>query len=164
MNNLNLDVVFHVNGIALEEQNHLTSRFYHAGQWVLQRFILESMTVSISVVDDHTIKRLNAEYLQHHWETDVVSFVFDPAPRVNGEIIASWTTAERMSVRARWSTSDEMLLYILHGMLHLAGLDDIEPDERLNMRHIEREYLISTALPGAEYYLERFDQVADELE
>lgn len=162
MTTVDLDVVFHLDEVGPEDQRLLTERFQHAGRWVVAQFGIKRLSVSISVVDDPTIRRLNAEYLQHDWATDVVSFVFDSGSEVSGEIITSWTTACRLSRLALWSASDELVLYVLHGMLHLAGLDDVESQGRQLMRRMEKEYLVAAEVPGAESYLERFDRVADE--
>jgi probable rRNA maturation factor len=162
MTNVELDVVFHLDEVSPDDQHLLTERFHHAGRWLVDQFGIERLSVSISVVDDGTIRRLNAQYLQHDWATDVVSFVFQSGPEVSGEIIASWTTADRLSRLAQWSASDELVLYVLHGMLHLAGLDDVDDLGRQQMRTMEKGYLVAAEVPGAESYLERFDRVVDD--
>lgn len=162
MTNVDLDVVFHLDEVNPVDQRVLTERFHHAGRWVVSQFGLKSLSVSISVVDDETIRGLNAQYLQHDWATDVISFVFQSGEQVSGEIIVSWTTACRLSRIAQWSSEDELVLYVLHGMLHLAGLDDIDSQGRQQMREAEEQYLVAADVPGAESYLERFDRVVDD--
>ena len=89
-----------------------------------------------------------------------MSFVFESGLRTDGEIIASWDTACRLRAAAGWAAEDELLLYVVHGLLHLAGLDDINPDQQARMRAMEQAYLQAAELPGAEHYLARFKDVS----
>jgi probable rRNA maturation factor len=105
-------------------------------------------TVSIAVVDDDTIHDLNRRYLQHDYATDVLSFVFERSPdHLNGEVIVSADTAASAASGYGWSIEDELLLYVIHGALHLVGYDDGASESQSQMRHRER------------YYLGRFDLV-----
>ena len=153
--------------IELEIEYHVLSptddsdRFHQAAEWIVNRFKLTSLTASISIVDDSTIHRLNREHLDHDWPTDVISFVFDCEDgRIDGEIIASLDTAVRLAQQAAWPTADELLLYIIHGLLHLAGLDDISDEDRQLMRQAERDCLIALAVPAAQKYLDRWDSIS----
>jgi len=99
-------------------------------------------TVSIAVVDDATIHDLNRRYLQHDYPTDVLSFVFERSDdAASGEVIVSADTAARQARRYGWPLEDELLLYVVHGMLHLVGYDDQASDARQQMRARERYYL-----------------------
>jgi probable rRNA maturation factor len=102
-----------------------------------------SAEISIAVVDDASIRVLNRNYLNHDYETDVLSFVLDRDPAagwLNGEVIASATTAKRVAPEHDVSPTDELLLYIIHGMLHLVGLDDKSRSQRIRMRDSEKHY------------------------
>jgi|688.fasta_scaffold00028_33 probable rRNA maturation factor len=160
MPEIDLDIVFHINHLTEAQQSDQSKRFEAAAKWVTQRFHLQRLTVSISIVDDPTIHRLNRDHLQHDWPTDVISFVFQSGAVTEGEIIASWDTAQRLSQAAGWSPVDELLLYILHGLLHLAGLDDVEPEQQQEIRSVENEYLNYAGVPGAQNYLARFNDVS----
>jgi probable rRNA maturation factor len=99
-------------------------------------------TVSIAVTDDPTIQELNHRYLQHDYPTDVLSFLLESGPDwLEGEIVVSADTAVRSAPSYGWSASDELLLYVIHGVLHLVGLDDTTPDAAAVMRRQERHYL-----------------------
>jgi len=124
---------------------------------------LAKLDVSIAIVDDPTIHQLNREHLDHDWPTDVISFIFEAdeeTASVEGEIVASIDTATRLAQTAGWSAEDELLLYIIHGLLHLAGLDDIEPEDQVEMRVAERDCLLALGVPGADKHLERFSDVS----
>jgi len=109
--------------------------------------------ISLAVVDDETICRLNRQYLGHDRATDVLGFVFEHAgDRLEGEIVASAETAARTAAQYDWATADELLLYVIHGALHLVGYDDTTDEDLARMRQRERHYL-------AEFQLvPRYDQ------
>ncbi len=153
---IELDIEYHV-----PSEIDDSPRYHQAAEWVVQKFKLKSLTASISIVDDPTIHRLNREHLDHDWPTDVISFVFESDDgKVDGEIIASADTASRLAQQAEWPTADELLLYIIHGLLHLAGLDDLKDEERQQMRIAERDCLVALAVPAAKNYLDRWDSVS----
>jgi len=153
---IDLEIEYHVSSTTVDD-----ARFHQAAQWVVERFQLKSLTVSISIVDDPTIHRLNREHLDHDWPTDVISFVFDSDNgHIDGEIIASLDTAARLAQQAACSTEDELLLYIIHGLLHLAGLDDVVQEDRVKMRQTERDCLLALAVPGAHHHLDRWDSIS----
>ena len=52
----------------------------------------------------------------------------------------------RLAVRWGWAAEDELLLYLIHGMLHLVGVDDATPKQREEMRRREAECLAAFGL------------------
>jgi probable rRNA maturation factor len=151
-----LDIAYHVPHVRDDSK-----RFYAASEWVARQFGVSHLSVSIAIVDDPTIQQLNREHLDHDWPTDVISFIIErTAERVDGEVIASADTAESICVEAGWSREDELLLYIVHGLLHIAGLDDIAEDERQQMRLAEQACLRQLGVAAAENYLLRWDDVS----
>ena len=98
--------------------------------------------ISLAVIDDPAMHVLNREYLQHDEPTDVLSFVLEEGPGyVEGEIIVSADTAAASSRRFGWEPENELLLYVMHGALHLVGYDDLNPEAQAEMRGRERAYL-----------------------
>ena len=98
--------------------------------------------VRVEEVDDPTIHALNVQYLQHDYPTDVLSFVLEQTDnRVEGELIVSADTASREAAEAGWSPHDELLLYVIHGTLHLVGYDDHQPTDQAEMVAAEARYL-----------------------
>jgi probable rRNA maturation factor len=84
--------------------------------------------ISIAVVDDRSIHELNRQFLDHDYPTDVLSFPLVAAGNhLEGEIVVSVDTAAREAAEVGWSTEDELLLYVVHGALHLAGFADKDP-------------------------------------
>ena len=98
--------------------------------------------ISVAVVDNAAIHRLNRQYLEHDWPTDVITFpLADDPPHLEGEIVVSREMAEDAAAEAGWSADDELLLYVAHGALHLAGYDDHEPADLAAMRAREAAVL-----------------------
>ena len=98
--------------------------------------------LSIALVDDPTIRNLNCQYLNHDWETDVISFVLAHAESsLTGQLIVSTDTAKRVAAELESTFQAELALYVAHGTLHLVGFDDLEEDAATEMRAAEKEYL-----------------------
>jgi probable rRNA maturation factor len=99
-------------------------------------------TISVAIVDDTTIHELNARYLQHDYPTDVLSFVLEQDDqRLEGEIVVSADTARTVAARLAWPADDELLLYVIHGALHLVGFDDDSDADLQRMRQQETIHL-----------------------
>ncbi len=123
-------------------------RLRRAVEAILRDAGVLTATVSIAVVDDPTIRKLNRQYLDHDCPTDVLSFALErDGQRLEGEVIVSSDTALRTAGHFGWSADDELVLYVVHGMLHLVGYDDGDPRSISEMRAAERRYL---ALLGIE--------------
>jgi probable rRNA maturation factor len=102
----------------------------------------DDASVSVAVVDDAAIHALNRQFLEHDYPTDVLSFPLeDDPPRLEGEIVVSVDTAERCAADAGWTRDEELLLYVVHGALHLAGFDDNAPANAMAMRRREAAVL-----------------------
>lgn len=149
-----------VKSMALEvevanEQNRLPIdevRLTATTRQVLSGEGISSGTISIAIVDDLAMHALNRRFLDHDYPTDVLSFVLErkvssadgpggPSYELQGEVIVSADTALATAARYEWSPTDELLLYVIHGCLHLAGYDDQTEEARAAMRQRERFYL-----------------------
>ena len=104
-------------------------------------------SLSIAIVDDAAIRELNKKYLDHDYATDVLSFPLSRnAGRLEGEVVASAETAARVAARFGWKPADELLLYVVHGALHLVGYDDRTVKARAQMQAAQRRYLAALGL------------------
>jgi probable rRNA maturation factor len=98
--------------------------------------------ISVALVSDAEIRAINQTHLAHDYATDVISFDLTEGDEIlEGEIIASVETADRESADHHWQGDDELLLYVIHGMLHVVGLRDKSENEILEMRDAESHYL-----------------------
>ena len=131
-----------------QDQHSVDSeRLVAAVRGVLQGEGLKRAEISIAVVDDTTIHQLNVQYLNHDYPTDVLSFVLQrEEDYVDGELIVSADTAAEESIRYGWKASDELLLYVIHGALHLMGYEDASEEEVAVMRSREDHYLAEHGL------------------
>jgi probable rRNA maturation factor len=132
--------------INAENQHHTVdaARLKKAVRLILRDAGTQSAEISIAIVSDERMHELNRQYLEHDYPTDVLSFVLardERAKSLDGEIIASSDYAAREALRYGWTTDDELLLYIIHGCLHLVGYDDTTVDKKAEMRELEAKYL-----------------------
>lgn len=98
--------------------------------------------VGVRVTGDATIHAINRQFLQHDYPTDVISFPYELSPpRVEGELVVSLETAIAGAADAKWSARAELLLYVIHGTLHLVGFDDTNDAARSQMRSAETSAL-----------------------
>lgn len=124
-------------------------RHRRAVRMILEDASLGRAQVSVAVVDDPTIRRLHREYLGEDSPTDVMSFVLErDDDYLEGEVVASAQTACAAAPEFGWPAADELLLYVIHGALHLVGYDDTSPRLRAEMRKQERAYLARFGLDG----------------
>ncbi len=113
-----------------------------AARQVLLDFGIKRGQVTIAVVRDKAIRRLNRLYLREDEPTDVLSFPLEKSgDMLEGEIIVSSETALTQAQLCGNDPQGELLLYVIHGALHLVGFDDHRPQDRAKMRQQERRYL-----------------------
>lgn len=82
--------------------------------------------IEITIVDDADIARVHGDFLDDPTPTDVITFH-------HGEILISADTALRQGTENGQSLDHEIALYLVHGLMHLAGWDDHEEDEAKEM-------------------------------
>jgi probable rRNA maturation factor len=105
--------------------------------------------ISLAFVDNPTIHRLNRRFLDHDEPTDVLSFPLgDPgSKKLSGELVIGAEVALEQARLRGHDVQDELALYVIHGLLHLCGHDDHDPDGVARMRQAERHYLGRLGLP-----------------
>jgi len=133
-------------------------RIVRAVEMILRDDAVARTEISVAVVDDPTIQQLNRQYLDHDYATDVLSFVLErDQDLLEGEVIVSADTAASRAADFGWTAAEELLLYVIHGTLHLVGYDDGTSDERAKMRTRERDCLLRLGIepPDVEPRCER---------
>lgn len=153
---LHIEIANHTEGWTVP-----TKRIRQVVAWIAEDYEYEAGEISIVVVDDDEIRSLNRTHLNHDWATDAISFVFENEERLEGEVIVSIETAHRLSQSTSWGGSEELLLYVIHGMLHLVGMDDLDEESALEMRREEQHYLEKLGVPGAAQHVESFEKTRD---
>lgn len=97
---------------------------------------LQAVSCTVIFVDDPTLQKMHAEYLNDPEPTDVITFdLGDEA--VEGEIYISVDRAREQAAFYQVSLQQEISRLIIHGLLHLKGYDDREEPDRLKMKNIE---------------------------
>ena len=84
------------------------------------------------------MRAINKKYLNHDYVTDVLTFDLGQS---TSEIIICPQIAYANAREHRSSTENEIVLYVIHGILHLAGYDDHKPHDTLKMRKMEKELI-----------------------
>ena len=96
----------------------------------------ELESVEISIIDDKQIAKVHGEFMDDPSPTDVITFDY-------GEILVSAETALSNSEELQVSLENEVLLYIIHGMLHLGGYLDGSRAEFKEMKSLQEMILDS---------------------
>lgn len=104
--------------------------------------------LSVLVVDDRTIRRLNREWRRKDRPTDVLSFEQDRRSGLLGDVVISLDTARRQAAEGSRALSDELTRLLAHGLLHLLGHDHLAPADARRMARAEVALLGSIGLVG----------------
>ena len=88
-------------------------------------------------VDDAKILEMNRQYLGHDYYTDIITFDYDEGDRINGDIVISLDTVRSNAEERGLPYESELLRVIIHGILHLCGINDKGPGEREQMEAAE---------------------------
>ncbi len=133
-------------------------------QAALRQLGVPAADLSVAIVADAEIAAVHNRWLGVPEPTDVISFDLSGGPgdaglggrpggdprqlRLVGEIIASAETAARQAARYGWQADHELAYYLVHGLLHLCGFDDLAPGPRRSMRRRERQLMLALGLPA----------------
>lgn len=108
---------------------------------VIRNEKMVSGDLSFIITTDTILKKLNIEFLNHNYNTDVISFDYSVGRKVNGEIYISKDTVKRNAYNYRVSLKEEMLRVMIHGILHLTGYNDKTVTEKAVMKKMEDRWL-----------------------
>ncbi len=104
---------------------------------------VENGTLNVVITRSDAMAEMNEQFLGHHGRTDVLTFDLrdDSIPVGDDDCVAEVYVCPEVAVEfsAKFGTSPsyELVLYIIHGMLHLAGEDDLDDVARTSMRQAE---------------------------
>ncbi|MEE9260920.1 MAG: rRNA maturation RNase YbeY [Candidatus Scalindua sediminis] len=103
---------------------------------------VKSAKLSIAFVDNEEIKRLNERFLGSNEVTDVIAFPLNNKEDIlSGEIVISVETAVEVANRKKSNVEGEIILYLVHGILHLLGYNDNNKKNATIMHEKESEIL-----------------------
>ena len=92
-------------------------------------------------VDDEKILEVNREYLGHDYYTDIITFDYDEDDIISGDLVISLDTVRTNAEKFRKTYDEELHRVIIHGILHLCGINDKGPGEREIMEAEENKAL-----------------------
>jgi len=105
--------------------------------------------ITLAFVNYPHIHRLNKQFLDHDEPTDVLTFPYtEPgSKKLEGEVVIGYEIAAENASDRSIPVQQELILYVIHGCLHLCGCDDKTAKAAKAMREKEREYLKKLGLP-----------------
>ncbi len=123
-------------------------------RWTLLtlRFLKSDAELGIHLVSTAEMTEVNGRFLGHDGSTDVITFDHGSIPgRLHGELYISIADAidQARSFRTTWQ--QELGRYVIHGLLHLTGEDDLEPGARRRMKRRENQLFghVESLIPTA---------------
>jgi len=116
---------------------------------VLQALLIDELSqddfeIGVSIIGEEAMTRMNEGYLRHKGSTDVISFDYTDGSRpkgLSGEILVCLDEALAQAPRFRVSWQNELVRYVVHGILHLSGYDDKTAAARKNMKREENRLI-----------------------
>ncbi|MCX6158345.1 MAG: rRNA maturation RNase YbeY [Ignavibacteriota bacterium] len=102
--------------------------------------------INILFCNDKTITEYNKKYLKHNYETDIITFKYNEEDCVESDIIISMESVQRNSFTFKSTFLNELFRVVIHGILHLGGMEDSTKSQKLNMRKKENFYLKSIGI------------------
>lgn len=98
-------------------------------------------SIGYMFVDDKKILEVNNQYLGHDYYTDIITFDYDDGDVINGDLVISLDTVRSNAELFGKDYADELNRVIIHGILHLCGINDKGPGEREIMEAHEEKAL-----------------------
>ena len=152
MDLIEIEVCFDVDVFSAAEQEDIRAKTEKAIRHILAEAGVTNGKFEIDVISDETIHAANAAWLEHDYPTDVLAFEMDRdegVHKLEGNILVSAETAAARAPEFGWGTFEELMLYIIHGTLHLVGFDDHEGGDAAAMRQKENEALAVVGIKRA---------------
>ena len=118
-------------------------KFRSLTRQICRQFAIQYATISIAIVDDEAIRKVNSEFLNRTARTDVISFDLSDegsGPRTF-ELVINADKASRESKKRKHSIEAELALYITHGLLHNLGFSDEDTAGAGEMHAVEDKIL-----------------------
>ena len=91
--------------------------------------------------NDEKILEVNRQYLQHDYYTDIITFDYDEDDVISGDLFISLDTVRTNAEQVGATYEEELHRVIIHGILHLCGINDKGPGEREIMEAAENKAL-----------------------
>ena len=108
---------------------------------VAEKYNKKAGEIAYLFCDDEKILVMNRDFLQHDFYTDIITFDYSEDDVIAGDILISLDTVKSNSENYETTFEEELHRVIIHGILHLCGLNDSTPEEEKVMREAENDAL-----------------------
>jgi probable rRNA maturation factor len=122
----------------------------NAIKYLINNEIKELGDLSIILCSDNYLLKINKEYLNHDYYTDIITFNYVEGNRISGDLFISSDRIKENSVEYNTTLIKELYRVMFHGVLHLIGYNDKTVDEKKVMREKEDFYLSEVDFRGIE--------------
>lgn len=107
---------------------------------ILDNCNLRINSLEINFLNSGQIEEINSKYLNHNYSTDIITFNYsDEKSKLDGEIFISIEDAKNNAKKFKVFFENEIVRLIIHGILHMIGYDDTEPELKRRMKRKENE-------------------------
>jgi probable rRNA maturation factor len=93
------------------------------------------------ITSNQKLRDINIQFLEHDYDTDVITFNYNEGKVINGEVYISYEMVKSNAIRYKVGLGEEILRVIIHGVLHLAGHDDKTEEQKVIMRKREDDWI-----------------------
>lgn len=134
-----MELSFHTQGVSMPSISEDL-----LNQWILKVALSHKKTVGeIAYIfcSDEVILETNQHYLQHDFYTDIITFDYTEGNKISGDIFIGMETVTSNAQEYEVPFNEELHRVIIHGILHLCGIDDQTPEQRENMEQEENKAL-----------------------
>ena len=132
-------ITYDVDGVKMPKiKKRLTNKWIKA---VAATYGRKTGDIGYMFVDDEKILEVNKEYLGHDYYTDIITFDYDEDDVISGDLVISIDTVRTNAEKFGKEYTEELNRVIIHGILHLCGINDKGPGEREIMEANENKAL-----------------------
>jgi len=110
-------------------------------QEVIAKELKISDDLNFIITNDKNLRKINIQFLEHDYNTDVITFNYNKGSVINGEIYISLETVKKNANNYDVSLNNELLRVLIHGVLHLVGYDDKTKEQKIVIHEMEDLWL-----------------------
>jgi len=108
---------------------------------VIKDFKFIPKDINIVLCNDEFLFEINKKYLNHNYYTDIITFPNISYPNISGDLLISVDRVNENSVKYEVDFHNELARVVIHGILHLCGINDTTKEEKSIMTEMENKYL-----------------------